>query len=173
MTGPDRCRRLLTALVSLGALASGCVPPPPQPATRGQAEILFHWGVDGRNRLDTTSETLVKDMIKDPPLVVRFPLSDQEKHRIIVLADSLGFFDLPVHVVPPDTVDASSVMTPYDEYLLRISVGTWRHTSYWTTQDQSPCLECDRAEALGRLLSDYIESRPAFQRLPAARGGYY
>lgn len=172
MTGPDRCRRLLTALVSLGALASGCVPPPPQPATRGQAEILFHWGVDGRNRLDTTSETLVKDMIEDPPLVVRFPLSDQEKHRIIVLADSLGFFDQPVHVAPPDTAGIRYIAHPCEEYLLRISVGSWLHTSYWTTCDRSPCVECDRAATLGRLLSEYIESRPGFKRLPAARGGY-
>lgn len=166
-------RRCCVHLAALAVLTAGCTLPPPQPTSQGRPEILFYWGVDGRNRLDTTSGTLVKDMIKDPPLVVRFPLSDQEKHRIIVLADSLGFFDLPVHVAPPDTAGVRSVMTPCDEYLLRISVGTWRHTSYWTTCDRSPCLECGRAEVLGRLLRDYIESRPAFQRLPAARGGYY
>ncbi len=172
MAGPGRCRRLLETLAGLGALAAGCALPPPQPATKGQAEILFHWGVGGRNRLDTISETLVKDMIEVPPLVVRFPLSAGEKRRIIALADSLGFFDQAVHVAPPDTTGIRYIAHPCEEYLLRISVGSWLHTSYWTTCDMSPCDECDRAATLGRLLSEYIESRPGFKRLSAARGGY-
>jgi hypothetical protein len=170
MASPGRCRRLLATLAGLGALAAGCALPPPQPTTKGQAEILFHWGVGGRNRLDTISETLVKDMIGDPPLVVRFPLSAGEKRRIIALADSLGFFDQPVHVAPPDTAGIRHIAHPCEEYLLRISVGSWLHTSYWTTCDRSPCVECDRAATLGRLLSEYIEGRPGFQRLPAAQG---
>ncbi len=172
MAGPGRCRDLLVALVGLGTLVAGCAMPPPQPATRDQAEILFHWGAGGRNRLDTVSETLVKDMIGDPPLVVRFPLKAREKSRIITLADSLGFFAQPVHVAPPDTNAYKTMQQPCSEYLLRISVGARRHTSYWTTCDQSPCVECDRAETLGRLLSEFIESRPGFKRLPAARGWY-
>ena len=170
MAGPGRCRRLLAPRAGLGALAAGCALPPPQPATKGQAEILFHWGVAGGNRLDTISETLVKDMNGDPPLVVRFPLSAEEKRRIIALADSLGFFDQPVHVAPPDTSDIRLISHPCEEYLLRISVGPWLHTSYWTTCDRSPCVDCDRAAALGRLLSEYIESRPGYKRLPSVRG---
>lgn len=172
MAGPGRDRRLIAALAGLGALVAGCAMPPAPPTSRGQAEILFHWGVGGRNRLDTVNETLVKDMIGDPPLVVRFSLNDREKSRIVALADSLGFFDLPVNVVPPDTMGYRTIQTPCSEYMLRISVGVRIHTSSWTTCDQTPCDECDRAESLGRLLSQFIENRPAFKQLPVPRGGY-
>jgi hypothetical protein len=58
---------LARASTSLLILLVGCAGSGPEFDRSKPFEILFYWGVEGRNRLDSISGTLTKDMVTGPP----------------------------------------------------------------------------------------------------------
>ena len=161
-------RLLLPVLIML----TGCAGSRVEFDRSTQFEILFYWGVEGRNRFDSISGTLTKDMVTEPPITVKLRLSPAEQAQIGAWADSLGFFELPVYTAPPDTSEMRITRTPCSEYLLRLVIGERTHAVYWTTCDETACAECDRANALGRLIGKLLMAREEYKRLPKPQGGY-
>jgi hypothetical protein len=160
---------VLWVMVPLAALG-------PQASAGGEESqditILFIWGVGGKNRLDTASASLTKDLVIDPAITVSFSLTQEEKLRILGWADSLGFFDLPDHIAPPDTSDMGCIQVPCSQYSLTVATSSRHHTSEWSDCNCSPCAERDRALSLAQLVERLVQGKEEYRRLPKARGGY-
>ena len=61
----------------------------------GEVHIVYHFGVEGRNQLDTASRRFKKDQIQAGQLTTKLTLSLAERQRILALAQEVGFFELP------------------------------------------------------------------------------
>jgi len=163
----QRIALLLVALSS--ALVIGCAS---SRVMRDRPEFLFYWGEFGRNRIDTLSGTLVKDRIQEPPALSFISLSAQQRNQVVAWADSLGFWEMPPHVAPPDTSFLRTHSSSSGEYLLRLSVGRRTHTVYWSAEDASTCEPCSRFKALGGLIAGMVYSTNTWKRMPEAKGFY-
>jgi hypothetical protein len=157
----------------------GCTPFMPRScrASRGRVEVLYYWGVGGRNRLDTLVGVVTKDLVSDGQMSTRLVLEPSELDYILALADSLGFFQLPAVIAPPATVDGHAAMqTPCDSYLLRIGDDVYRghqaHTVMWNTCNANPSSQRDRAMRLGAAIERLVYRTKAWKSLPNPRGGY-
>jgi len=135
-------------------------------------EVLYCWGVGGRNRLDTISGTITKDLVADPAITVQFELSDQDRETIVQFADSIGFWRLPEVISPPDTLEIIEMMTPCSDHLLRISQRHRTKTVRWDTCYQNPCAERERVAPLGALVKRLVTEAEEYGKLPKIRGGY-
>ena len=140
---------------------------------RGESvEISYWWGVRGRNRVDTVSGTITKDLVMDPPITVPFEIADSDKAAIITFADSIGFWRLPDYIAPPDTTETVTDMTPCSHHVLSISSGHRTKTVMWNTCIANPCAERDRVVPLGKLIRGIVVGSEVYKRLPKAKGGY-
>jgi hypothetical protein len=134
--------------------------------------ILFLWGIEGKNRLDTASGTLTKNLVLDGCVTVPFVLPQDDAESILACADSIRFWQLPMRIAPPDTLKYMSMVTPCSEYLLRISRGSRTKTVVWDYCHTAPCAERERIEPLRKLLLKIVSDSEAYNELPKARGGY-
>jgi hypothetical protein len=143
-------------------------------AASHRVQILYYWGHDGRNRLDTQSGTVTKDLIADGQITAALVLDSTEVARILAVADSVGFDRLPEVIHAAAVNGTQKVRDPCNKYLLRIS-GSNRyeaHTVIWNDCEQNPSAERDRAMALGKTIEHLVGGKEAFRKLPKARGGY-
>jgi hypothetical protein len=134
-----------------------------------QPQILFYWGNYGRNRLDTLTGTVTKDLIVDGQVTAPLVLSASEVARIVALADSVGFFRLSSDLHPSPIMGDR---TPCRTYLLRIVNGSEAHVVRWDDCELGPSPERDRARIVGRAIELLVQHKEAFRKLPEARGGY-
>jgi hypothetical protein len=140
--------------------------------SREQIQILYYWGVGARNRLDTMSGTVTVDCI--PPLTGPFILEERDRTAIVALADSMGFFSLPVAPVPPAS-DTTRMRTPCSSFVLRITDAGRSHTVVWDDCLCNPCEERDRAAAVGTRIKSLITRTAAYKQLwrSCARHPFY
>jgi hypothetical protein len=139
------------------------------PRSAGQIEILYCWGNQGRNRLDTATGTITKDLLADPPVTARFELLDEDRDSIVRFADSVGFWRLPDRIAVPDSVRSLRLIDPCTNHLLRI-VGVFRSkTVIWDTCTDSPIEQRDRVAPLGELIQRIVEASETWQSLPQVR----
>lgn len=134
-----------------------------------EPQILFYWGHYGRNRLDTVTGTVTKDLIGAGQATAPLVLSPPEVARIVALADSVGFFDLPFDIHPSPITGGR---TPCSSYLLRIVKFSEPHAVRWDDCESGPSTERDRVRVLGRAIERLIEQKGAFLELPKAIGAY-
>lgn len=137
-----------------------------------EIEVLYLWGVSGRNRIDTISGTLSKDLNADGTMTVPFELSDEQKSMIVQYADSIGFWLLPSMIAVPDSVEVIVHRQPCTEHLLRISHQNRVKTVMWSTCVQNPIMERDLVAPLGALIEGMATSSKAYKKLPTRRGWY-
>ena len=135
-------------------------------------EIIYRWGVHGRNRLNTYRGLITKDLVRGPAASAPFELTAVQKSRIIAVADSVGFWDLPRMIAPPDTMDTVSVNHPFTKHALKIAHEGRAHVIFWDHEICTPCAERDRATALGQLIERFVTDSPEYRALPKIRGGY-
>jgi hypothetical protein len=140
--------------------------------SREPIQILYYWGVGARYRLDTMSGTVTIDCI--PPLTGPFILEEGDRTAIVALADSMGFFSLPVAPLPPPS-DTTRVRTPCSSFVLRITDAGRRHTVVWDDCLGNPCEERDRAAAVGTRIKALVTKTEAYKQLwrSCARHPYY
>ncbi len=167
------CTQLPVAAESDSISSPPAVAPLKSPECGDDLQILFIWGVGGRNRMDTTAGTLAKDLVSDPPVTVPFELSREQLERVSACADSMGFWRLPQHIAPPGTLGHASVVTPCDEFVLRLADGDRERTVRWDNCHDRPRAERDRIEPLEELLMGIVAASDTYRRLPEARGSYF
>jgi hypothetical protein len=126
--------------------------------------VVFFFGVEARNVLDTQEGTFTKDMVMDPPVTVPLQLTPEELTRIAQKARSTGFFAQPRHI---EKSDCGRISFPESSFCLRIRSGHHDHTVSWT----STC-EPDSLKDLREMIVSLITSKEAYKRLPRPRGGY-
>lgn len=139
---------------------------------REDIQIMYCWGVGGRNRLDTITGTITKDLVSAGSITVPFELSLERRQMIVDYADSIGFWKLPGRIVLPDTVDLVKMHSPHSEHILIIWEG-WRQKSVaWDTSIGNPIAERDRVTPLGAMIRRFVVESEVFQALPKHQGGY-
>lgn len=133
-------------------------------------DIVFHYGVRGRNKLNTVEGTFTKDLIGDPPATTDLRLTNEEKQAILEKAREVGFFSMPA-VLRPET--ATCRRTPCSKDSLSIDAGKLHNTVQWDDCVCNEMKERDRMDELGNFIRKIIEGRREYQALPKARGLYY
>lgn len=133
-----------------------------------EVEIVYRFGVEGRNELDTASERFKKDMILDGQLTTKLTLSLAERQRILALAEELGFFKLP-EVIPDN---GRGFMTPCDSFYLEIRTDGRTHSVRWDDCDGGESPEKVTLAKVGAVIEEIIHSKRAYRVMPLPHGGY-
>lgn len=173
------CRSIvLAAVVCLGLLA-GCgraeVPsPPPAPRAPVVQGIVFAYGVHRpKNVLDTTRGTFTKDMVLAPPLTVPFRLDSGELADIGRRLVAIDFWSYPSRYV---SIGRGRRFEPPAgmEYRTRLTVISDRGTKTvrWSDGYYADDLRAGDLRDLAASIVRLVESKPEYERLPPAEGGY-
>ncbi len=157
-------------LITLAAGLSGPKPKPPQLTNEG-AHLIFRYGIEARNILDTYANTYTKDLVMDPPVTTKMVLTEEEIAMIEAKLDEIGFLTKSTWDLVPHGSD-STLATPYSSFYLKVSYrGVTRELS-WNNRNFEPGTFNGPLVELSRLLQSIIEAKPEYLCLPEPRGGY-
>jgi hypothetical protein len=138
-------------------------------------KIHFHYGF--ANELNTFEQTLQKDLVMNGTISTSFWLTTEEQRLILSKVQSVNFFDFPDTIrqeVGSDSIMALTVPNPGIQFL-RVQYKEQDKTVYWYAYLRDSQGNNDHATMLIQLTSliiDIIESKPEYQSLPPAEGGY-
>jgi hypothetical protein len=135
-------------------------------------EIICHYGVGGKNQLDTVQGTFTYDMVIDPPIVIRLALSEMERKEILNAARTAGFFSMPKILPPPEKKGTDFCMGPCRTYYLLIKSPQYLHD---VSLDNCSCAQQEEEKKLSNLITlitSIISSKSEFKTLPKPRAGY-
>jgi len=141
---------------------------PPYDSSQNPVNILFRFGVEARNELDTFNGTFTKDLVIDGTITRRLTLSEGELKQIEQKLVDINFFDLP-ESFPPHT---NRFVTPEDDYYLSVQKGTTVKTVSWNTNSMMDSITEQKLQELTALIQSMIESNPEYRMLPPANGAY-
>lgn len=129
--------------------------------------LVFKYGVGGKNVLDTFKNKFTKDMIADPSITVDFKLTKAERESIRQKINELDLFNKETNIRPESGIQMAQ--TPCSNYYLK-------------AQDSALVKEISWDDCTGEITETYqqftnfminlIESKKEFKDLPAAQGGY-
>jgi hypothetical protein len=129
--------------------------------------LVFKYGVGGKNVLDTFENKFTKDMIIDSPVIVDFKLTPAEKESIGQKIKELDLFNKESKIKADSDIQVE--MTPCSNYYLKV-------------QDNNSVKEINWDNCTGEISQAYrqfadfminlIESKKEYKNLPAAQGGY-
>ncbi len=147
------------------------------PRHGSEIEILYSWGHESRNRIDTISGTLTKDLLDDGTITVPFELSGKQKREIIAYADSLMIWQWPDALyVPPPPDGTSSIKSPCRKQVLQIRRPHRTKTIVWddckaNTTQPNPLPGI--IAPLGELIERMVKGSETYKDLPPSRGSVY
>ena len=131
--------------------------------------LIFRYGVGGKNELNTYNDTYTRDMVVDPSITINFTLTVEEKWQILQKIAEVDFFNLPSNF----THDPSSWATPQVDYYLKVQNGTQTNEVSWI--QYGLLMESNVKSRLDQLIiciQGTIEQKPEYKALPEPRGGY-
>ena len=143
----------------------------PYDSSKNPVNIVFKYGYDYRNELNTFNGTFTKDLIIDGTATTRLILSQEELSQIQRKLFDIGFYDFP-NIFP-----STGVVTPRADYYLKVQNGstvkeaTWYSDSFSDANTDLQRVESDLNQ-LYRLITGMIEGKLEFKLLPAANGAY-
>ncbi len=168
---------ILVSVAAVVAVASGLflVMQPqglacPEPSLR----LVFKYGVDGKNVLDTYRGIYTKDMVVDPPKTVRMCLLEEDLERIYEKMVEIGFFDsYPGRLYERVEREVVGECTPYSTFYFRVQCGDSVKELRWSDRfDYSGNEGAEDLMELIRLIIEIIEATPEYKKLPEPRAGY-
>ena len=137
------------------------------------SNLIFRYGVQSRNELNTFQGTYTKDMIVDPPITVNLLLSREELDRIYQKMVEIDFFDYPdefsVLVLP---WMPTGEVTPYSSYYFKVEYDSAIKELWWEDKITNRDEKADKLRELIDLIRDTVESKEEYGNLPLPRGGY-
>jgi hypothetical protein len=135
--------------------------------------LIFKYGVNARNELNTFQGTYTKDMIVDPSMTIELSLSEEELDRIYQKMVEIDFFNYPdefsIPVAPEGPV---TIVTPYASYYFKVQHNSVIKELWWEDEIVKEDERADRLRALIEFIRDIVESREEYQKLPQPRSGY-
>jgi hypothetical protein len=135
--------------------------------------MIFKYGVQARNILDTFEGTYTKDMVMDPPITVEMSLSEEEIDRIYQKMVEINFFDYPdkfsVSVPPGELV---GTVTPNMSYYFKVEHDSGLKELWWDDKIINEDEQADKLRELIALIRDIIESKEEYKELPQPSSGY-
>lgn len=171
---------LLTLLVAIVVLSgcggSGIVSPSPSPASREPVVkgFVFAWGVHApKNVLDTLHGTFTKDMVLAKPLTVPFRLDAQDMASTTRELIAIDFWSYPSRYVsqghgprfePPAGMEC--------RHRLTVKTAEGSKTVSWSGGYYADDRRAQDLRDLATLIRRIVESKPEYEQLPPAKGGY-
>ena len=135
-------------------------------------QIRFHYWF--RNELNTFEQTYQKDLVQDGTAKTSFWLTSEEQGRILEKVQTINFFQFPdtIRYEPGEDSIAVSISPDPGRQFLRVQYQEQDKTVSWyyplpENNEYVPLLL-----ELQDLVIEIIESKPDYQALPPARGGY-
>ena len=136
--------------------------------------MIFKYGVTAKNILNTYNCTFTKDMIVDPSLTVCLKLTEIELDSIYSKMNQIDFFNYPdtfLINIPSNTV--VGFVTPFLTYYFFIEFDTLTKELFWEDEIISPSNEsADNLSELIQMITEMIQAKEEYRRLPSPRGGY-
>lgn len=147
---------------------------PTQPVGRPENfNVIFKYGVDAKNVLNTYDNTFTKDMVIDPNITTTLVLSSQELDAIYQKMIEIDFFAYPnSFAVPTDPNGCTGAVTPASTYRFDVVAGDTRKTLVWGDYITNPDDQASKLRELIRLIKTLIQARDEYKQLPQPRGGY-
>jgi hypothetical protein len=133
----------------------------------GDFNVVFKYGVGGKNVLDTFENKFTKDMVADPAVTADFKLTQAEMESIRQKIKDLDLFNKESKVQPESGTQV--MMTPCSNYYLKVQDGTLVKEINW---DSCSGQISEAYQQFSDFMINLIESKKEFKDLPAARGGY-
>jgi hypothetical protein len=135
--------------------------------------LVFKYGVGGKNILDTFENRFTKDMISDPSITVDFKLTQAETESIRQKINELDLFNKESKIQPEGGM--LTMQTPCSNYYLKVQDTTVAKEIGWDREVSWDNCSGEISAAYGQF-SDFminlIESKKEFKILPEAQGGY-
>lgn len=135
--------------------------------------LVFRYGMEANNELDTFKGTYTKDMLMDSPFKVNMVLTMEDLNKIYQKMMQIGFFDYPdkFFVTIPAGENASEV-APHFNYYFKVEHDSKVKELWWEDKIVSNDLKAEELRGLIKLIRDIIESKQEYKELPHPRGGY-
>lgn len=143
----------------------------PYDSSKNPINIVFRYGYDYRNELNTFNGTFTKDLVIDGTATTRLILSQEELNQIQSKLSDIGFYDFP-NIFP-----STGVVTPRADYYLKVQNGstvnevTWYSDSFNDANTGPQQVESDLNQ-LYSLITGMIEGKLEYKLLPTANGAY-
>jgi len=165
---------ILTCLVAI--IAAATIPQTKTGSTysvTGNLKLIFHFGVGGKNILNTYNETFTKDMVIDPPITTNLVLTREELKIIEKKLIEMGFFTRSDITHNRGPGDIFGIQTPYSSFYLQVErndeVRELRWTDEYTFPETSDMRNLDQ---LSYLIIKMVIEKPEYKSLPEPRSGY-
>jgi len=144
------------------------------PCTDSDFNLIFKYGVGAKNVLNTFTGTYTRDMVRGPPVIVKFCLSEEDLNRIYQKMVEIDFFAYPTSFSARSPGNVIGEMTPFSTYYFKVQYGDSEVKElYWAAKfTYSGNKEAENLKELIDLIIEIIRSKPEYQRLPEPRAGY-
>jgi hypothetical protein len=139
-----------------------------------QFKMIFEYGVEAKNKLDTFSGTFTKDMISCSPITVNLTLTPEELNKIYQKMIETNFFDYPDKFVDYNHYKpVVSTVTPFYSYYFKVEYdgGKIKELS-WNDDTESVDENGAKLRELIQLITGVISIKDAYKQLPEPCGGY-
>ncbi len=134
-------------------------------------DVQLKYGILGRNELNTFDNTFTKDLILDGVVTTRLVLSGEDLDTIGSRFAAIDIDSYPDTFVVP-TRDPIGFITPHSTYSMKIRRGLTFKEVYWEDSIVSSDPRAANLRGVMEFVRALIESKPEYQQLPPARGGY-
>lgn len=134
--------------------------------------LIFKYGFDAKNILDTFEGTYTKDMIPDPPITVKLSLTKEELNKIYNKMVDINFFSYPDVFTVPVEGKYTGMIEPYESYYFKVQYGSNIKELSWEDSITNENYEADRLRELIKCIREIVESNSEYKKLPPPRGGY-
>ena len=134
--------------------------------------VSLRYGVLARNELNTFGNTITKDLILDGTVTVPLFLSKSDLDSIKTKMDQIGFFNYPDTFTVRSGDTTRIFITPNNTYDFKVKSHSTLKTLLWDDAIIANDTQATKLRGLITLIRGIVESKPEYQKLPPARGGY-
>ena len=155
---------IIPVILGLAVLKQPSNPPETPPGdTTTDFNLIFKYGISGKNELNTFNQTYTKDMIMDTPITVEFKLSESELTDIYQKINDFGIFN------DKELIEENVAVTPCSSYYLKVQINSEQKELFW---DNCRGRVNDELQQFTDYIIQVIESKDEYKELPDAKGGY-
>jgi hypothetical protein len=149
---------------------SGC-----NTGTSGERDfnLIFRYGVQASNELNTFKNEFTKDMILDPSIKIKLSLTEEELESIYSKMKKIDFFSYPDEFTIPIPHDGLvTLVTPYSTYYFKVEFEGGTKELHWEDEIRNENKEADKLRELIRFIREIIDSKKEYKDLPEPTSGY-
>ena len=126
--------------------------------SRRQLKLIYSFGVDGKNVLDTFTETFTRGTATGQPTTVKMKLAAAELDKIETKLKEIGFFDKPDSQLLPSG-DVVESRASYESYCLKVKLGDRVRELRWNSKTIYDGDASKKLDEVNALMSKIIESK--------------